>query len=85
MLLPPMLLSLCCEPHLQLLHAAVGHGGGVLPLAIALSHAEERVQVKGLQPAGASKARGRLQMRREGAGQRSSSNAWAGRASEGFH
>jgi hypothetical protein len=50
------------EAHLQVLHAAVGHGGWVLPLAVALRHAKEGIEVKGLQPAGASKACGRLQM-----------------------
>lgn len=52
--------------HLQLLHRRVGEGGGVLPLAVALRHAEEGVEVKGLQPAGVRKARRHLQGRGQG-------------------
>lgn len=49
--------------HPQLLHGRVGQGGGVLPLAVALGHAEERVEVKRLQPAGVRKASRHLQPR----------------------
>ncbi len=48
------------RPCLQLLHGAVVQRGGVLPLAVALRHAEEGVEVKRLQTRGVHKPRRHL-------------------------
>ena len=56
---PPPRTAVAPHPHLQLLHRAVLERGGVLPLAVALHHAEVRIQVKGLQAAGAAGETGR--------------------------